>query len=45
LTREKKDEKKRNAKEKRSLEDPEAKEVQLAAQRERGKFVREGKRL
>ncbi|EFX68721.1 hypothetical protein DAPPUDRAFT_259659 [Daphnia pulex] len=44
LTREEKDEKNRKAKEKRSLEDPEAKEVRLAAQREKAKFVREEKR-
>ncbi|XP_046655037.1 uncharacterized protein LOC124348808 [Daphnia pulicaria] len=44
LTREEKDEKNRKAREKRSLEDPEAKQVRLAAQREKAKFVREEKR-
>ncbi|EFX64444.1 hypothetical protein DAPPUDRAFT_334184 [Daphnia pulex] len=44
LTREEKDEKNRKAREKRSLEDPQAKEVRLAAQREKAKFVREEKR-
>ncbi|XP_046632783.1 uncharacterized protein LOC124312311 [Daphnia pulicaria] len=44
LTREEKDEKNRKAREKRSNEDPEAKEVRLAANRERAKIAREEKR-
>ena len=44
LEREEKDEKNRKAKEKRSNENPEAKEVRLAAEKENAKIAREEKR-
>ncbi|EFX61470.1 hypothetical protein DAPPUDRAFT_339417 [Daphnia pulex] len=44
LTREEKDEKNKKAMEKRSNEDPDAKEVRLAANRKRAKIAREEKR-